>query len=169
MFKKLKINSNYSINEYGVVINNRRNKPITPYNNHAGRGYLYVCLYNKHIKQGNYAVHRLVAETFIPNPENKPQVNHKDCNTMNNYVGNLEWVSARENVYHAYKNNLVNNYSKRKIKPVIQIDIKTNKIVNRFKSIREAERQTKIPAPEIVAVLKNRQSRTRKYVWKYDK
>lgn len=57
-----------------------------------------------------HKIHRLVAEHFIPNPYNKPIVNHKDGNKRNNAVDNLEWVTSSENTVHAYANNLARNW-----------------------------------------------------------
>src|SRR5690606_32510614 len=67
--------------------------------------YYGVVLSNDTIIKRSYT-HRLVAEAFIPNPENKPQVNHIDGNKENNNVENLEWATSSENNNHAYKNGL---------------------------------------------------------------
>lgn len=68
-------------------------------------GYLRVILSKNGVSR-KFSVHRLVAIAFIPNPENKPEVNHKDGNKENNQKDNLEWNTASENVVHAFENNL---------------------------------------------------------------
>ena len=68
-------------------------------------GYMTVGFTVSDVKTNKY-VHRLVAEAFIPNTENKPQVNHIDCNKKNNHVSNLEWCTNSENHIHATKNGL---------------------------------------------------------------
>jgi len=81
---------------------NRNGKVLKPYT--SNKGYLVVDLYNG--KRFAVKVHRLVGLTFIPNPLNLPQINHKDCNNQNNYVDNLEWCDNSQNQLHAYANGL---------------------------------------------------------------
>lgn len=91
--------SDYIITEQGEVINKRNGRKVKPQPN--GKGYLRVSIAGK-----LQFVHRLVAEQYVPNPENKPQVNHKDGNKLNNSAENLEWVTNMENRKHAVKNLL---------------------------------------------------------------
>ena len=70
------------------------------------KGYLRVGLY-KDGKGKNFYVQRLVAETFIPNPEGKPEVDHVDACTMNNFVGNLRWATGSENISYAVELGLI--------------------------------------------------------------
>lgn len=70
---------------------------LTPEPNRAG--YIRVTLW-KYGKRERHLLHRLVAKTFIPNPENKPEVNHKDCCITHNKKENLEWMTRQENIDH---------------------------------------------------------------------
>lgn len=90
----------YAICKNGDVVNLRFNKKLKPQFNYSG--YLHVVLY-KNRQARTFSLHRLVANTYIPNYLNKPQVNHIDGNKTNNNVSNLEWVTASENQKHAYK------------------------------------------------------------------
>lgn len=75
--------------------------------NKVGRGYLAVCIsLGSRSNKKMIKVHKAVAETFIPNPNNLPEVNHIDGNKLNNYVQNLEWVTGQENVNHAFNSGL---------------------------------------------------------------
>ena len=91
--------SDYLITEQGEIFNKRNGKKIKPQLN--GKGYLRVSIGGK-----LQFVHRLVAQKYLPNPESKSQVNHKDGNRLNNCVDNLEWVTNQENRTHAVKNKL---------------------------------------------------------------
>jgi hypothetical protein len=73
------------------------------------KGYLNVCLYIDGKQIRKTTIHRLVGETFIPNPENYPQINHIDGNKSNNHVSNLEWCDRSYNMRHADKMGLRNN------------------------------------------------------------
>jgi hypothetical protein len=88
---------NYSVTEDGKVYSHRRNHLLKPeVITSRNKGYLRVCLSGTH-----YMVHRLVAEVYVPNPENKPFVNHIDKDTRNNHKDNLEWVTSQENAEHS--------------------------------------------------------------------
>ena len=89
----------YIITEQGEIINKHNNRVVKPQKN--GKGYLRVSIGKKLV-----FVHRLVAEKYIPNPENKLQINHKDGNKLNNCASNLEWVTNQENRNHALENGL---------------------------------------------------------------
>ena len=82
------------------------------------------------------ALHRLVAYTFLENPENKEQVNHKDGNKLNNKVENLEWCSNRENQKHKFEIGLGNNFT-RKVK---QYDLNWN-FIKEYDSIVLASKE----------------------------
>lgn len=99
----------YQVSSFGRVkrlYKSGNMKILKPYFNKNGKGYLVVNL-SKSGKTKWFLVSRLVAQAFLSNVENKPEVNHIDGHTFNNYVLNLEWVTHAENIQHALKTGLV--------------------------------------------------------------
>ena len=111
IWKEINGYENYLVSSEGRVFSKYKKGVIAQ--EETKYGYLNVTLY----KNGNgktRKVHRFVAEAFIDNPDNKPQVNHIDGNKKNNNVSNLEWVTAAENMKHACKTGLYTSESARK-------------------------------------------------------
>jgi len=96
--------TDYFITPNGEVIRNGKTRKFKT----TKEGYLRVTLYQNCIPK-TYMVHRLVAECYIPNTDNLPQIDHKDFNKQNNNVDNLEWVTQTENTIRAYKAGRINN------------------------------------------------------------
>jgi len=124
--------------------------------------YLTVFLHYGEGQMKCVRVHRLVAEAFIPNPDNLPQINHIDGNKENNSVSNLEWVTALENTSHAWKNGLCNNIVKAKQRPVINLDTG-----ERFDSLADAERSYGKSFGTISHALNGKHERAHGYRWAY--
>lgn len=119
-----KIYSNYKINRNGVIINNK-NKVLSKVKT---GGYYTTNLTSDDKIAKFFKINRLVAITFIDNPNNYPVVNHIDENKLNDNVENLEWCTYSQNSAHSLG------------KKINQIDIETNKVINTFNSISDAQR-----------------------------
>jgi len=93
----------YSVTEDGRVWSHKRNRFLVGGDK---KGYRGVLLSKPGEKRVYKTVHRIVAEAYLPNPENRPQINHIDGDKLNNAVSNLEWITAKENLLHAVDNGL---------------------------------------------------------------
>jgi len=141
---KIKDYQDYEITERGEVFSLKfgRRQKLKP---NCNDGYPYINLY-RYGRQRTFKVHRLVAEAFLPNPEGKKCVNHKNGDRADNSVENLEWVTHSENMSHAYrelkrktpqggKSGVLHHGSK----SVVQLD-KIGNVVSEYGSTHEAAR-----------------------------
>ena len=122
----------------------------------------------------SYKIHREVAKAFIPNPDNLPQVNHKDGNKSNNAVDNLEWITNIGNAHHAIENGLWANViegsrkeNESRKRPVIgYFTGEAISLSRRFESVSEAERF--VGSRHITDVLKGKRSRVKGWTFRYE-
>lgn len=138
----------YKISNLGRVKSYHNNTTIIRKSNIVV-GYKHLML-SKNKKKYNFYIHRLVAEAFIPNPENKPEINHIDGNKLNNNISNLEWCTRKENCQHAWKTGLcehnhmilkTRDYSKlRQFNKLWSKPIYSSKLNMKFESVRYASR-----------------------------
>jgi hypothetical protein len=145
---------NYYITKKGDVYNLKGHKLKTEI---SANGYARVSL-SKHKK---YLIHRLVAQTFIPNPKNLPHVNHINENKLDNRVENLEWVTCLENLNYS---KVIEKASIAKQTKVRCID--TNEI---FESIKDACKKYNLHHSNIVACCNHRRKTVCGYKWEYVK
>lgn len=123
----------YSVSNYGRVYSHIKNKILKSKSN--GRGYLQTCLTKNKVQKMHY-IHRLVADAFCENPNNFPEVNHKDENVQNNRADNLEWCTSHYNLRYGTRINRIMQHHKKSVK---QLDMSGN-IIEIFESLADAER-----------------------------
>ena len=163
----------FKISSTGIILNKNNNAKVKT--RISKDGYVYVSLYyNK--KSYIKTLHGLVAKTFINKDDNNNlEVNHIDGNKLNNNIDNLEWITHKDNIKHAWNNKLfepVREASRRYgkdnpfAKSVIQYDLNMNKI-KEYSCIAEAVRKTKINKTSIGKCCNNRQKTAGGYVWRF--
>ena len=124
-------------------------------------GYLRVCLQKNGIKT-NFLVHRLVAEAFIPNPDNLPQVNHKDEDKTNNIYTNLEWCTAS---YNTNFGTCIERRIKKQSKKILQYTL-DGEFVREWESIQECGRNG-FNVGNICYCCQGKYKSSQGYIWKY--
>ena len=156
----------YEVSDLGRVKSlgnnkSRKEKILKPWK--AGNGYLQVNLCKDGQKK-TPLIHRLVAEAFVPNPNNLETVNHKDETKTNNTVGNLEWMSRADNNNYGTHNK---RSAEKRSKQVQMLDKQTGELLATFPSLMEAVRVTGIYQSDISKCCNGKYKSAGGYIWRY--
>ena len=170
----------YQVSSYGrvrsldrVVIRSngrkclRKGKILKPVK--QNNGYLICNLWKNGQTEHKY-IHRLVAEAFIPNSDNLPEVNHRDENKANNCVSNIEFCSHSYNTNYGTRNKRIAEKrlnSPTFSRPVLQLDVNTGRVISEYSSMAEAGRHTGFSIGNICNCCKGRYKTAYGYKWKY--
>lgn len=159
-------NKRYSVSNKGRVKNHVTDNVIATFSKQNRGGYCSAHLsYNK--EEITIKNHVLVAKTFIPNPEDKPYVNHLDNDKLNNCVENLQWNTGTEHVQHSVDTG-VTKALQRKVK---QYDAKTGEFIKEYDSALEAAQAVGLigakPSGPIIKCCKGKQKTSKGFIWKY--
>ena len=151
---------NYEVNQFGEIRHKQRKHILKPRSNNGG--YLYVN-FKINGKNTNFAVHRIVANAFIPNPNGYTEVNHKDYDKTNNRVENLEWVNSSQNKIHAF---LKKENKESRGKAVNQFDKNGNYLAS-YSSVSEAAEEMGCSIAAISNCCLGRTKTSQGYRWSF--
>lgn len=161
---------NYSIDREGNVYSSfevKKGKPLKPVlDKHIG--YLLVTLCDGQGKRRNRFIHRLLAQTFLPNPLNKKCVNHIDGIKTNNSLSNLEWATPKENAQHAARIGLLEPKRLVRATSVVQLTMDGLPIAV-YPSLHDADRATQVAWQNIWKVCNGRRKSAGGFKWCYEK
>ena len=157
----------YEISNFGRVksmpkLRMKKEKIMKPSNR---GGYLRISLSKDGISKSFY-IHRLVAESFIPNLDGKKEVNHIDGNKKNNNASNLEWSTRSENMKHAFKTGLSKPKDNAISRAVIKVNLNTGEEIQIYKSIKDASVDMGLTPQSIFKALKRGRA-SGGYKWEY--
>ena len=147
----------YAVTSCGKVWSYKRKKFLKPRANNYGYLYINLC---KNGKSKSYVIHRLVAMAYLPNPENLPEINHKDENKANNCLQNLEWCDHKYNLNYGTHNEKASNSKKI---PILQYTL-DGELVREWPSALDVGREIR---SNICQCLKRKQKTAFGYIWKY--
>lgn len=162
IWKSIKDYEDYEISNLGRIKSYKNNKErlLKPRKDKDGYMKIDLCKDNK---KKTHKLHRLVAQAFLANPENKPEVNHKDEDKTNNCASNLQWVTSRENANYGTRNERVANANSI---PVVQLDLQGN-YINVHQSATQVERELGFYNTHIIKCCKGKLDSAYKFKWQY--